>query len=91
MSVLDATLTSKGQITIPVEIRRLWNLKTGDEIEFFQDHRGEFCIRPCNAGSIDFLSVVQPKKKLPEFETDDDAIADAIISRNIPANKKQAA
>jgi AbrB family looped-hinge helix DNA binding protein len=29
-----ATLTSKGQITIPLAVRQRLNLKTGDELEF---------------------------------------------------------
>ena len=29
-----ATLTSKGQITLPVELRRLWGLKAGDQVTF---------------------------------------------------------
>lgn len=32
--MIRAKLTSKGQITIPIEIRRLLNVKTGDEIFF---------------------------------------------------------
>jgi AbrB family looped-hinge helix DNA binding protein len=32
--VPNATLTSKGQVTIPVEVRRKLGLKTGDRIEF---------------------------------------------------------
>jgi AbrB family looped-hinge helix DNA binding protein len=31
-----ATLTSKGQITIPVEIRRALGLKSGDRIEIYE-------------------------------------------------------
>lgn len=31
---MTATLTSKGQITIPLAIRQRLNLKTGDELEF---------------------------------------------------------
>lgn len=30
----EAKITSKGQITIPIEIRRLLNLHTGDKISF---------------------------------------------------------
>jgi antitoxin PrlF len=30
----DATLTSKGQITLPAELRRRWGLKAGDTIAF---------------------------------------------------------
>ena len=37
-----ATLTSKGQITIPVEVRRLLNVQTGDRVEFVQIEPGRF-------------------------------------------------
>ncbi|NJN47662.1 MAG: AbrB/MazE/SpoVT family DNA-binding domain-containing protein [Candidatus Competibacteraceae bacterium] len=29
-----STLTAKGQVTIPVEVRRLLNLKSGDQVAF---------------------------------------------------------
>ena len=31
---LKATLTSKGQLTVPVELRRRWDLKAGDQLDF---------------------------------------------------------
>lgn len=31
---MTATITSKGQITIPLRVRQKFNLKTGDQLEF---------------------------------------------------------
>jgi AbrB family looped-hinge helix DNA binding protein len=33
-TVLHATVTSKGQITLPIELRRLLSIDTGTDIEF---------------------------------------------------------
>ena len=37
-----ATLTSKGQITIPVDVRRVLNVQAGDRVEFVQIEPGRF-------------------------------------------------
>ncbi len=42
---LKATLTSKGQLTIPVELRRRWDLKPGDQIDFTLDDEDRVIIR----------------------------------------------
>ena len=41
-----ATVTSKGQITIPKEIRESLNLHDGDKVNFFMDESGKVCIMP---------------------------------------------
>jgi antitoxin PrlF len=41
-----ATLTTKGQVTIPKDIRELLRLHSGDKIEFFVKPNGEATIRP---------------------------------------------
>lgn len=40
-----ATLTSKGQVTLPVVLRRLWNLDVGDEIDFTLQDDGRVVLR----------------------------------------------
>ena len=43
-----ATLTSKGQITVPAEVRRSLGLEPGDRVLFVEDG-GAFRILPANA------------------------------------------
>ena len=51
-----AKLSSSGQITVPVEIRRLLKLKEGDKILFLQNENGEVVI---NNASINALRKAQ--------------------------------
>ena len=44
-----ATLTSKGQITIPLDVRERLKLEVGTRIEFVEDANGEFHLRPAVA------------------------------------------
>jgi len=41
-----ATLTAKGQVTIPAEVRKRMGLDTGDRIEFVELESGRFLIMP---------------------------------------------
>jgi antitoxin PrlF len=41
-----ATLTSKGQITIPLDVRHRLKLDTGARVEFIEAADGEFLMRP---------------------------------------------
>ena len=42
----SATVTSKGQVTIPAEVRQRMGLGTGDRIEFVELDGGGFAIKP---------------------------------------------
>lgn len=46
-----AAVTSKGQITIPAEVRKKLGLKPGDRVRFIEGERGEYILRP-KTGSI---------------------------------------
>jgi AbrB family looped-hinge helix DNA binding protein len=41
-----AILTSKGQITIPLSVRRKLGIDTGDRVEFVELAPGEFVLKP---------------------------------------------
>jgi antitoxin PrlF len=44
-----STMTSRGQITIPVQVRVALGLKAGDHVEFVELETGEFAIVAANA------------------------------------------
>lgn len=44
-----AKISANGQITVPVEVRRMLGLKSGDKILFLQKQNGEIVV--CNASS----------------------------------------
>ena len=47
-----AKVSGNGQITVPVEIRRLLGLKSGDKILFFQNDHGEVVVSNASATAI---------------------------------------
>ena len=46
-----ATVTSKGQITLPVELRRKLGIESGTKIDFYENELGQYVLAP-KTGSI---------------------------------------
>lgn len=61
------TISSKGQITVPLEIRKRLGLKAGDRVEFVVDE-GQTTIRPAGAPENPFLKYLGA---LPAFSDTD--------------------
>ena len=89
MKPLEATITSKGQITLPVEIRRQWRLETGDSVEFFSDPSGRFFIRPLNESPTAFYEGLPKRARRHGMKSDDEAIATAVAERNRAARMRR--
>lgn len=47
-----AKLSTNGQITVPIEIRRMLGLKSGDKILFYQKENGEVIISNASSQAI---------------------------------------
>ncbi len=84
-----ARVTSKGQITLPVELRTHLRLAEGDTVEFYFDHLGAVCLRPRRHGVKSFLDALPARQPDPAYETDDDAVAAAILDRDDRSRKKR--
>jgi AbrB family looped-hinge helix DNA binding protein len=70
-----ATLTTKGQITIPKIIRDSLKLNTGDKIEIVITEDREAIIRPVSKKVDDiFCKLHKPGRKAVSLKTMDDAI-----------------
>ena len=91
MSIFKTTITSKGQMTLPAEIRRLWGLKPGDSVEFYEELTGQFLLRPLNASPTAFFESLSSRKRSPQIKSDDDAIAKAVSQRNKRAKPRTSA
>ena len=59
-----STLTSKGQITLPIELRDRLRLVAGDRVSFDEQPDGSYRVRPLK-GDIRRLKGVVPKPSRP--------------------------
>jgi AbrB family looped-hinge helix DNA binding protein len=53
----SSTISSKGQITVPLEVRKRLGLKVGDRVEFVVD-KDRTTIRPARAPENPFLKYI---------------------------------
>jgi antitoxin PrlF len=85
----EATVTSKGQITIPAQLRAHLNLKDGDKVEFYADHEGRIIMRPRNRSAAAFLAALEPRTPDPSISSDDEAIAKAVGERDARSRRRR--
>ena len=70
-----ATLTNKGQVTIPKAVRDSLGLHTGDKLEFIISEKGEAIFRPVTRKVDDvFGRLYKPGRTPVTIEDMDDAI-----------------
>lgn len=72
---MEATLTSKGQVTIPKAVRDALHLRTGDRLDFIVEADGTVRVLPITS-SVKRLKGMLPKPaRALTLEEMDDAIA----------------
>ena len=60
-----ATVTSKGQITIPAQVRAALGVDAGDRIEFVEVEKGEFAIMAATRSVQELKGLFQGKRSKP--------------------------
>jgi AbrB family looped-hinge helix DNA binding protein len=60
-----ATVTSKGQITIPAKVRSKLGIETGDRIEFVDIGQGQFAIVAATRSIKELKGIFRGRRKKP--------------------------
>lgn len=71
-----ATMTSKGQITIPAEVRARYRLHAGTRINFVENEAGELVLRPKTRDIRELRGILKYDGPPVTLEEMDEAIAE---------------
>jgi AbrB family looped-hinge helix DNA binding protein len=75
----QATLTSKGQITIPKEVREVLHVDTGDRVQFLVREDGVVELRPQTVDLRDLYGLLAKPRRPVTVEDMNAAIGDVIV------------
>jgi len=73
-----ATVTSKGQITIPAEVRKALRLEPGTQVQFFAGENGEWIFRPRTGSIWDLRGCVPSLGRAVSIEEMNEAVEAAV-------------
>jgi AbrB family looped-hinge helix DNA binding protein len=77
----EATVTAKGQITIPAEIRERLGVGVGDTLRFETDAEGRVTLAPAKLSIRRMFGMLGKPRRSLTLEEIDDVIADAAVER----------
>lgn len=81
VTLVDAKSSSKGQVTIPAEIRELIGLRPGGSVQFFVSEKGEVTIAAKRPNIAHLIGIFGPQ---PSPVDVDEAIMETAWERNRP-------
>jgi AbrB family looped-hinge helix DNA binding protein len=74
---IEAKVTSKGQVTLPVELRHRLGIAPGDRLVFVEQPDGSFTLRVRGGTLAGLRGILHDKVALPEKGSFEDWIAEA--------------
>ena len=69
-----ARISNDGQVTIPMEIRRALNLKSGDKVSFFKTENGDIVMN-----NISLVAIKEAQDAVADNDYSEDAILNDIM------------
>ncbi len=79
-----STLTSKGQTTIPKEVREHLHLQPGDRLEFVLEPGGKATLLPVTLDLMDLYGALPKPRREVSLEEMDQAVREGAIRRRAP-------
>jgi AbrB family looped-hinge helix DNA binding protein len=89
MTVMEAKITSKGQVTLPVELRERLGLAPGDRVMFVEQADGTFTLRARSGTFADLRGILSDKVKKPPTSAEIEQWIDEARSRALPRGLKK--
>jgi antitoxin PrlF len=67
----SAKITSKGQITLPADIRKELGLAAGDKVDFVKNASGKFELKPRTGRFADLIGILKLDRPVSDKEIND--------------------
>jgi AbrB family looped-hinge helix DNA binding protein len=77
----EARMTSKGQITVPKDVRMKLNLKPGDRVRFVIEADGRVRLWPAKRDISELVGVLPKPRRALSIEEMDEAIGRAVAEK----------
>jgi AbrB family looped-hinge helix DNA binding protein len=77
----EATLTSKGQVTVPQEVRERLRLRRGGKVRFTIEDEGRAVLAPVHTRLSDLAGILGKPPRSATLEEMDEAIRNAAVER----------
>ncbi|HVO99992.1 MAG TPA: AbrB/MazE/SpoVT family DNA-binding domain-containing protein [Bryobacteraceae bacterium] len=83
-----STITTKGQVTIPKEIREHMGLKPGDRVDFVRDESGQTMLKPIRTDFRSLRGILKSKRtRALTIKEMDEAIAQGAARRYVRSSR----
>ncbi|GGF72281.1 hypothetical protein GCM10007301_35090 [Azorhizobium oxalatiphilum] len=77
-----STVTSKGQVTLPVALRDKFAIQAGDLVEFFEGYDGTLKMRIRARSAASIVGTLSHLRADPRYATDAEAIVEEVSARD---------